>query len=186
MRRVWGLPLEWTHLPALELALESKFRESGDSPMPFELSWIPGGSVGFLINLFGFFELTMVVVRGRGFSNFGHHVATVRGTAMHPGVAQYRNCWRWGHPTHACRAQGAKCQKCGGPHRVENHRLLAWCCKANLKSNPPREDTPAGTPCPHTFKCLNYKSDHSADNKKCPFWCHHFDKQWHTNKVCSG
>ena len=33
--------------------------------MPFELSWIPGGSVGFLINLFGFFELTMVVVRGR-------------------------------------------------------------------------------------------------------------------------
>ena len=52
-------------MPALELALESKFRESGDSPMPFELSWIPGGSVGFLINLFGFFELTMVVVRGR-------------------------------------------------------------------------------------------------------------------------
>ena len=34
--------------------------------MPFELSWRPGGSVGFLINLFGFFELTMVVVRGRG------------------------------------------------------------------------------------------------------------------------
>ena len=33
--------------------------------MPFELSWRPGGSVGFLINLFGFFELTMVVVRGR-------------------------------------------------------------------------------------------------------------------------
>ena len=52
-------------MPALELALESKFRESGDSPMPFELSWRPGGSVGFLINLFGFFELTMVVVRGR-------------------------------------------------------------------------------------------------------------------------
>jgi len=33
--------------------------------MSFELSWRPGGSVGFLINLFGFFELTMVVVRGR-------------------------------------------------------------------------------------------------------------------------
>jgi len=52
-------------LPALELALESKFRESRDSPMSFELSWKPGGSVRFLINLFGFFELTMVVVRGR-------------------------------------------------------------------------------------------------------------------------
>ena len=33
--------------------------------MPFELSWRPGGSVGYLIDLFGFFELTMVVVRGR-------------------------------------------------------------------------------------------------------------------------
>jgi len=33
--------------------------------MSFELSWRLGGSVGFLINLFGFFELTMVVVRGR-------------------------------------------------------------------------------------------------------------------------
>ena len=26
--------------------------------------------------------------------NFGHHTATVRETAMHPGVAQCRNCWR--------------------------------------------------------------------------------------------
>jgi len=26
--------------------------------------------------------------------NFGCHTATVRGTAMHPGVAQCRNCWR--------------------------------------------------------------------------------------------
>jgi len=34
--------------------------------------------------------------------NFGRHTATVRGTAMHPGVAQCRNCWRWGHLTHAC------------------------------------------------------------------------------------
>jgi len=52
-------------LPALELALESKFRESGDSPIRFELSWRPGGSVGFLIDLFRIFELTMVVVRER-------------------------------------------------------------------------------------------------------------------------
>ena len=102
---------------------------------------------------------------------------------MYPGVAQCRNCWRWGHPTHACHAQGAKCQKCGGPHRVENHRLLAWCCKANTKSNPPREATAAGAPCPHTFKCLNYKDDHAADDNKCPFWRHRFDKQWHANKA---
>jgi len=108
---------------------------------------------------------------------------------MYPGVAQCRNCWCWEHPTHACHTQGAKCQKCGGSHRVENHRLLAWCCKANTKSNPPREATAAGTPCPHTFKCLNCRGDHTADDNKCPFWRHCFDKQWHSNKaaeVCSG
>jgi len=96
---------------------------------------------------------------------------------MHPGVAQCRNCWHWGHPTHACCAQGAKCQKCGGPHRVENHRSMAWCCKANPKSNSPREATVVGALCSYTFKCLNYKSEHSADDTKCPFWRHRFDRQ---------
>ena len=108
--------------------------------------------------------------------NFGCHTATVQGTAMHSGVAQCHNCWRWGHPTHVCCAQGAKCQKCGGPHRVENHRSMAWCCKANPKSNPPREATAAGAPCPYIFKCLNCKGEHSADNTKFLFWRHRFDK----------
>jgi len=40
--------------------------------------------------------------------NFGRHTATVRETAMHSGVAQCRNCWRWRHPIHVCHAQGAK------------------------------------------------------------------------------
>ena len=60
---------------------------------------------------------------------------------------------------------------------MENHRLLVWCYKANPKSNPPREATGAGTPCSHTFKCLNYKEDHAADNNKCLFELHCFDKQ---------
>ena len=115
--------------------------------------------------------------------NFRHHTATVRGTAIHHEVAQCHNCWHWGHSTHACHAQGTKCQKCGGPHRVENYRLLAWCCKANSKSNPPREVTAAGTPYPHTFKCLNCKGDYTAGDNKCSFWCHCFDKQWHSNKA---
>ena len=61
--------------------------------------------------------------------------------------------------------------------------LMAWCCKANPKSNPPREATAVGAPCPHIFKCLNYKGEHSADDTKCPFWYHHFDRQWHSNKA---
>ena len=37
----------------------------GDSLTCYKLSWIPGESVGFLIDLFRFFELTMIVVSGR-------------------------------------------------------------------------------------------------------------------------
>ena len=118
--------------------------------------------------------------------NFGHHTTTVRETAMHPGVAQCHNCQHWGHPTHACHTQDAKCQKCGSPHKGENYRLLAWYYKANPKSNPPREATADGVPCPHTFKYLNYKRDHSADDNKCSFWRHHFDKQWYSNKAAEG
>ena len=121
--------------------------------------------------------------------NFGHHTTTVRETAIYPGVTQCRNCWYWGQSTYICCAQGAKCQKCGRPHKVENHRLLAWYCKANPKSNSSKEATADNIPCSYTFKCLNCKGDHSADNKKCSFWCYHFNKQWHANKaaeVCSG
>jgi len=121
--------------------------------------------------------------------NFGRHTTIVQGTAMYPGVAQYCNCWCWGHPTHTCHARGAKCQKCSRPHRVENHRSMAWCCKANPKSNPPRETTADGALCPHTFKCLDCKGKHSADNTKCLFWRYCFDRQWRSNKaaeLCTG
>jgi len=46
-------------------ALERKLGESEESPTYLELSWRPGGSAGFFVDLFGFFELTMVVVRER-------------------------------------------------------------------------------------------------------------------------
>jgi len=38
MRQVWGFPVEYTHLPALELALESRLSESGDSPTHLKMS----------------------------------------------------------------------------------------------------------------------------------------------------
>ena len=115
--------------------------------------------------------------------NFGCHTTTVQRTAMHPRVAQCCNCWHWGHPTHTCHTQGTKCQKYSRLHRVENHRSMAQCCKTNPKSNPLREATADGTLCPYTFKCINYKGEHSADNTKYPFWCHCFDRQWHSNKA---
>jgi len=69
--------------------------------------------------------------------NLGRYIATVRATNMNPGVPQCHNCWKWGHSTFSCRAHGSRCQKCSRPHKLEHHRDLAWCCKANPKLNPP-------------------------------------------------
>ena len=41
------------------------YNKSGDLPTCCELSWRLGESVRFLFETFGFFELTMVVVKGR-------------------------------------------------------------------------------------------------------------------------
>ena len=115
--------------------------------------------------------------------NFGRYIATFRGTSMNPGVLQCHNCWKWGHTTFSCKAHYTKCQKCGGPHKIENHRDFAWCCQANFKLNPPCLETKRGEPCPHTFKCINCKGDHMADNTKCLFWKHCFNREWHSKKA---
>jgi len=114
--------------------------------------------------------------------NVGKYIATIRGANMNPGVPQCKNCWKWGHSTHLCRIQGAKCVKCNGPHKTEHHREFGWCCKANAKTNPPRLETKKGEPCPHTFKCSNCKGEHQADSNDCPFWKHRFNREWHIKK----
>ena len=115
--------------------------------------------------------------------NYGRCIATIRGTNMNPGVPQCHNCWKWGHATFACKSHGSRCQKGGGSHKIKNHRDMAWCCKANFKTNPPRLETKQGEPCPHTFKCINCKGEHSADNNKCLYWKHRFNREWHTKKA---
>jgi len=115
--------------------------------------------------------------------NFGWHIATIRGTTMNPGVPQCHNCWKWGHITFTCKAHGTKCQKYGGPHKLEHHRDMAWCCKPNSKTNPPRLEPKKGELCPHEFRCINCKGDHQADDPICLFWKHCFNKEWHTKKA---
>ena len=51
-----------TYLLVLKLALESKLGEFGDSLTYWELFWKPRESVGIFVDLFGIFELTIVVV----------------------------------------------------------------------------------------------------------------------------
>ena len=115
--------------------------------------------------------------------NFGRHIAMVRGTTMNPGIPQCHNCLKWEHTTFAYQAHRAKCQKYGGPHKLEHHRDLAWCCKGNDKTNPPQLETKKGELCLYSFKCISCKKDHLADDAKCPFWKHWFNREWHTKKA---
>ena len=115
--------------------------------------------------------------------NVGNFIATIRGANMNHGVPLCKNCWKWGHVTLSCRIQGARCVKCNGPHKSENHREFGWCCKANDKIIPPRLETKKGKPCPHSFKCSNCKGDHQVDSVHCPFWRHRFNCKWHIKSI---
>jgi len=75
--------------------------------------------------------------------NLGRHITMVRATNMNLGVPQCHNCWKWSYSTFLYRAYGSRCQKYSSPHKLEHHRELAWCCKANPKSNsPPTQNCP--------------------------------------------
>jgi len=115
--------------------------------------------------------------------NYGRFIITIRGTNMNLGIPQCHNCWKWEHVTFAYKAHRSKCQKCSGPHKIENHRDMTWCYKANFKLDPPLLETKQGEPCPHTFKYINCKGDHLADNNKCSYWKHRFNCEWHTKKA---
>ena len=43
---------------------------------------------------------------------------------------------------------------------------MAWCCKANLKINPPRLETKAGKPCPYLSR--NKKMHQTLSSSKSP------------------
>ena len=68
---------------------------------------------------------------------FGRFVSTFRAARANPGSPLCARCWRWGHPTSACRAPQIRCPTCLGPHRKEHHRTLSGCCKGNANATPP-------------------------------------------------
>jgi len=101
--------------------------------------------------------------------NFGRSIATIRTTNINPRVSQCHNYWKWDHSIFSYCAHGSKCQKCNRPHKLEYHRDLAWYCKTNSKLNPPRLETAQDKPYLYTFKCVNCKGKHIADDNKYPF-----------------
>jgi hypothetical protein len=109
---------------------------------------------------------------------FGRWVSTFKEARANPGSPLCTKCWRWGHPSQACRAPQIKCSACSGPHRSKHHRMLSGCCRGNTKAIPPIPATPEGEPCPHPTRCVNCRKDHAADSRKCKFWAHRFDQEW--------
>jgi len=79
----------------------------------------------------------------------------------------------------ACRAISIICPHCNGPHKAEEHRKVASCCKGNDNTDPPILPTPQSiTECPHKAHCINCGGSHAANWHKCKFWDHRFDQQW--------
>ncbi|KXN85881.1 hypothetical protein AN958_10779 [Leucoagaricus sp. SymC.cos] len=109
---------------------------------------------------------------------FGLASCPVRPAQSHASVPVCQRCWHWGHSTHACRSQAPRCPRCAGPHSEANHCSITGCCRGNPTANPPVPATMEGAPCPHTARCVNCSGEHSASDRKCPYWRHRFDREW--------
>ena len=59
-----------------------------------------------------------------------------------------------------CHTHNSKYVKCNSPNKVEHHQDMAWCYKANFKTNPPRLKTKKDEPYLYSFKYINCKGDH--------------------------
>ena len=81
-----------------------------------------------------------------------------------------------------CHIYKAKYPKCNELHKLENHRDIAWCCKANFETNLLRLKTPKEEPCLHLFKYVNCKGNHQADSYNCPLQKYKFNYGWHSKK----
>ena len=53
-------------------------------------------------------------------SNVGNYIAIVRGANMNLNIPQYKNYWKWEHTTFVYQAQGSRCVKYNGLHKVEH------------------------------------------------------------------
>ncbi|CAA7267582.1 unnamed protein product [Cyclocybe aegerita] len=89
-----------------------------------------------------------------------------------------QHCWKWGHPTVACKTKQLSCPICLGPHEQKEHRQHAGCCEGNAKAKPPVPPTPHDQPCPHKGCCVNCHKDHAANSALCKFWAHRYDCEW--------
>jgi hypothetical protein len=90
----------------------------------------------------------------------------VSGARPHSGSIMCTRCQRWGHHHSKCRREGVRCPLCGGPHRESSHNTLVDATKVEVRH------------CVNCSASKMKKRDHSALDRKCPFWEHRYDREW--------
>jgi hypothetical protein len=90
----------------------------------------------------------------------------VSGARPHSGSIMCTRCQRWGHHHSKCRREGVRCPLCGGPHLESSHATLVDAAKVD------------GRHCVNCSASKRKKRDHSALDRKCPFWEHCYDREW--------
>ncbi|CAA7270796.1 unnamed protein product [Cyclocybe aegerita] len=86
----------------------------------------------------------------------------IRPTARHTGVPVCQRCWKWGHPTIACKAKQLSCPICSGPHEQKEQCQHAGCCKGNAKAKP-------------TMAAVSTATKTTPPTQ---FWAHCYDREW--------
>ncbi|KAF9441639.1 hypothetical protein P691DRAFT_683293, partial [Macrolepiota fuliginosa MF-IS2] len=99
----------------------------------------------------------------------------IKGAKAHTGSPQCQWCWKWGHPSNACRHPAICCPICVGPHHRDLHCSMSSCCKGNPKASPPIPPTLPDMACPHVHSCINCGTQHAVDDRHCPYWHHCFN-----------
>ncbi|KAF9441437.1 hypothetical protein P691DRAFT_629173, partial [Macrolepiota fuliginosa MF-IS2] len=84
----------------------------------------------------------------------------IKGAKVHTGSPQCQQCWKWGHPSNACRCPAVHCPICMGPHHRDSHHSIS------------------DMACPHVHSCINCGAQHAADDRHCPYWHHCFNHDW--------
>jgi len=90
----------------------------------------------------------------------------VSGARPHSGSIMCTRCQRWGHHHSKCRREGVRCPLCGGPHLESSHATLVDAAKVDDQH------------CVNCSASKKTKRNHSALDRKCPFWEHRYDREW--------
>jgi hypothetical protein len=91
----------------------------------------------------------------------------IAGAKPHAGLLQCTRCLKWGHHYSRCRTLAVRCPLCTGPHTEANHSN----CVAPTSVERRR--------CLNCASAKKSKHDHASTDRKCPFWQHRFDHDWH-------